>query len=63
MKTIAPTDLAAAAKPGLRNRMGEWMNRIRERQELRNLDERSLRDIGLTQADVVWEARKPFWQA
>lgn len=61
MKTIAATP--TAKKAALRNVMGEWMDRIRERQELRNLDERSLRDIGLSQADVVWEARKPFWQA
>jgi uncharacterized protein YjiS (DUF1127 family) len=37
--------------------------RWRQRQALRALDDRLLRDIGLTRAEAEREARKPFWQA
>jgi uncharacterized protein YjiS (DUF1127 family) len=39
-----------------------WGARVRERQELAGLDDRMLRDIGLTRADVCREYRKPFWR-
>jgi uncharacterized protein YjiS (DUF1127 family) len=39
-----------------------WQARIRERQKLASLDDRMLRDIGLSRADVHAETRKPFWQ-
>ncbi|HVM85124.1 MAG TPA: DUF1127 domain-containing protein [Candidatus Binatia bacterium] len=34
----------------------------RERRDLANLSEHSLRDIGLTRADVDLELRKPVWR-
>lgn len=40
-----------------------FQQRSIQRRELRSLDERGLRDIGLTRADVDHEASKPFWQA
>jgi len=39
-----------------------WRQRSHDRQELAQLDERSLRDVGLTRYDVLYEARKPFWR-
>jgi uncharacterized protein YjiS (DUF1127 family) len=39
-----------------------WRQRLRSRRELVLLDDRSLRDIGLTRYDAVREARKPFWR-
>ena len=39
-----------------------WRKRLRSRRELVLLDERSLRDIGLTRWDALHEARKPFWR-
>jgi uncharacterized protein YjiS (DUF1127 family) len=39
-----------------------WMERVRERRALAELDDRLLRDIGLTRADVWQEIRKPFWR-
>jgi uncharacterized protein YjiS (DUF1127 family) len=39
-----------------------WRQRLRSRRELVLLDERALRDIGLTRYDALREARKPFWQ-
>jgi len=40
----------------------EWRRRSRERAELAALDDRSLKDIGLTRADVEFLANKPFWR-
>ena len=39
-----------------------WLDRVRERRHLHALDDRMLRDIGLTRADVEFEAHKPFWR-
>jgi uncharacterized protein YjiS (DUF1127 family) len=40
-----------------------WRVRSRERQVLSELDDRMLRDIGVTRAEVYREATKPFWRA
>jgi uncharacterized protein YjiS (DUF1127 family) len=39
-----------------------WRQRLRSRQELVMLDDRALRDVGLTRYDALQEARKPFWR-
>jgi uncharacterized protein YjiS (DUF1127 family) len=39
-----------------------WMARARERRDLATLDDRMLRDIGITRIDVLRECRKPFWR-
>jgi len=39
-----------------------WRRRIRDRQALALMDERSLRDVGLTRYDALYEVRKPFWR-
>lgn len=39
-----------------------WFARWRERRDLAELDERMLRDIGLTPADVRFESEKPWWR-
>ena len=44
------------------DRLREWRQRSRGRRELAALDERMLRDIGLSQADVWREINKPFWR-
>jgi uncharacterized protein YjiS (DUF1127 family) len=38
------------------------MERVRQRRALAELDDRLLRDIGLTRADAWHEIRKPFWR-
>ncbi|MDF3073914.1 MAG: hypothetical protein K0S54_1581 [Alphaproteobacteria bacterium] len=43
--------------------VSEWRKRARAREELSHLTERDARDIGLTAAQVEFEASKPFWQA
>jgi len=39
-----------------------WFERMRQRQVLSQLDERLLRDVGLTQEKVRTELHKPFWK-
>ena len=40
----------------------EWSRRSRERAQLAMLDDRMLRDIGLSHADREFLANKPFWR-
>jgi uncharacterized protein YjiS (DUF1127 family) len=40
----------------------EWRQRSRERAQLATLDERMLRDIGISRGDVLREINKPFWR-
>jgi uncharacterized protein YjiS (DUF1127 family) len=45
--------------------IGIWVNRVRTRRRLRELAEwntRLLADVGLSQADALREASKPFWR-
>jgi uncharacterized protein YjiS (DUF1127 family) len=39
-----------------------WQERLRQRRHLSGLDDRLLKDIGLSRADVQREVEKPFWQ-
>jgi uncharacterized protein YjiS (DUF1127 family) len=39
-----------------------WLQRYRQRRALARLDQRLLRDIGVTAADAAAEAAKPFWR-
>ncbi len=41
----------------------EWRRRIYSRWELAALDQRGLRDIGLSADGADYEASKPFWTA
>ncbi len=50
----APTQIVALLR--------EWRERRRSRAELASLDERMLRDIGVSRADVWHEINKPFWR-
>ena len=38
-----------------------WADLARQRRALRTLDDRMLKDIGISRADVEAEASKPFW--
>jgi uncharacterized protein YjiS (DUF1127 family) len=40
----------------------EWRQRSRERAQLASLDDRMLRDIGVSRGDVLQEINKPFWR-
>jgi uncharacterized protein YjiS (DUF1127 family) len=39
-----------------------WHERARQRRQLTSLNDRMLRDLGLTRADVMAETSKPFWR-
>jgi uncharacterized protein YjiS (DUF1127 family) len=41
----------------------DWQRRANERHVLMTLDQRMLRDIGVSPSDADREARKPFWLA
>jgi uncharacterized protein YjiS (DUF1127 family) len=40
-----------------------WLQRSRQRRTLAELDDRMLRDIGLTRSQAQREAERPFWSA
>jgi uncharacterized protein YjiS (DUF1127 family) len=39
-----------------------WLERARQRRHLGQLDDRLLRDIGLSRAEVENEIARPFWR-
>jgi uncharacterized protein YjiS (DUF1127 family) len=40
-----------------------WFTRSNDRRRLADLDEHTLRDIGISRVDVYREAMKPFWRS
>lgn len=40
-----------------------WMDRYSQRHTLSLLDDRLLKDIGVTRLDAAQEIEKPFWQS
>lgn len=44
------------------NTLLTWQRRHKDRMHLMSLDDRLLRDIGISYADVDREASKPFWR-
>ena len=44
------------------HRLCGWIERSRQREALGNLDDRFLRDIGISRAQAMKEAAKPFWR-
>ena len=40
-----------------------WHDRATQRRALAELDDRLLKDLGLSRVDVTRETSKPFWQA
>lgn len=39
-----------------------WRRRLAERALLARMDEREIRDLGITVSDVMIEINKPFWR-
>ena len=50
------------AMPRAFSTLSEWRRRSRDRAELAALDDRALRDIGVSRVDVWREINKPFWR-
>jgi uncharacterized protein YjiS (DUF1127 family) len=42
--------------------IGAWIERSRQRHALAGLDDRLLRDVGISRAEAAHEAAKPFWR-
>jgi len=53
--------LAAPIIVSVLDLLSTWFERARQRRHLHALDDRMLKDIGLTRADVEFEAQKHFW--
>lgn len=51
----------APARPW-RARLRRWYLNWRTRRQLASLDSHLLKDIGVTRAEALEEARKPFWR-
>ncbi len=39
-----------------------WQTRINERREMTELDERMLKDAGISREEILRETSKPFWR-
>jgi uncharacterized protein YjiS (DUF1127 family) len=52
----------ARAAARIATTLGEWRRRRRDRARLAELDERMLKDIGLTRVDAEFLINKPFWR-
>jgi uncharacterized protein YjiS (DUF1127 family) len=61
MQLVQPCQERAVARPTLVAAVAWWRKRARQREELARLDEWSRRDLGVSEADVWNEVRKPFW--
>jgi uncharacterized protein YjiS (DUF1127 family) len=43
-------------------RILDWLETARTRRDIGKLDRRTVEDLGLTVAQLEFEARKPFWR-
>lgn len=61
-RTMPAMSALASVVSGTVETLARWRERAAQRRQLMELDERLLSDIGLTRANAVNEAEKPFWQ-
>ncbi len=54
---------ATGLLPRLRAAYATWRRRAWERAALSELEDRDLRDLGLSRAAAAYESGKPFWRA
>jgi len=59
MNALAPIIAGVLRMPGL---LAAWSERVAMRKQLEAMPERLLADIGLGQAQVAREVRRPFWR-
>ena len=48
---------------GVVTRLAEWQERSEQRLHLAGMDDRMLKDIGVSSVDAARESSKPFWKA
>lgn len=59
---VTVADNGRGDRPGqVISKVAFWYNRSKQRKQLGNLDERMLKDIGITAYQAELEANKPFW--
>lgn len=59
---VAATRGIGAVFANLLNRLAEWQERAEQRAHLAGMDDRMLKDIGISAVDAAREADKPFWK-
>ena len=62
---VRTSPIAAAGQAvlsSLASMIAIWFSRQQGRQDLSELDDRLLADVGISREDALWEARKPFWR-
>jgi uncharacterized protein YjiS (DUF1127 family) len=59
-----PVSVASAGRLAghLLGLVATWLQRSRERQQLRTLDDHALADLGLSRDQIMHEVDKHFWQ-
>ena len=57
---ISLSGIAELARTGL-GKIEAWLEISRQRRTLATLDDRMLKDIGISRASAKFEARRPFW--
>ena len=55
--------LLGAVAVGVPDTLYAWQSRHRMRRELMSLDDRLLRDMGISRCEAEREGRRPFWRA
>ncbi|HTO85271.1 MAG TPA: DUF1127 domain-containing protein [Methylomirabilota bacterium] len=55
-------EAGASRLRGVLRALVTWSARSRQRRALAGLDDAMLKDIGLSRADIAFEAAKPFWR-
>jgi len=60
-RRTAIDDLSDAAQWVL-GTLRQWRRRSREREQISRMDERMLKDIGITRAEALRLGSKPFWR-
>jgi uncharacterized protein YjiS (DUF1127 family) len=62
---VSARDLFASLLKALKSaadKVTGWRDRARGRRWLMEMDERLLKDIGISRSDAYRESRKPFWR-
>lgn len=59
---FVPFRFGSAGGNGLFARYQSWRDRVRTRNQLMQMSEHQLKDIGLSRYDAEKEWSKPFWQ-